>query len=48
MGLFDLRCALSGLSTRSSAGSDCSMLLLEEVDGMAVPLLVPLSGRYDR
>lgn len=52
MGLFDVRCSLSGLPT-SWVGADwedrkCSMLLLEEVGGKWFPLTPPITGLYDR
>lgn len=46
MGVFDLRCTLSGLST--SWGSSHSMLLLEERDGHWLPFTPPVSGWYAR
>ena len=59
MGVFDLTCKLSGLSTawptRESdtwdratvAQRTCSMLLLMEVDGRQIPFSPPVSGIYD-
>lgn len=52
MGMFDLRCRLSGLPTSLLHSLDgaptCSMLLLEEVDGRWLPLTPPVRGVYDR
>jgi hypothetical protein len=58
MGLFDLRCGISGLSTTFwppyegdkplEVRSTCSMFLLEELDGALVPWTPPVSGTYDR
>lgn len=49
MGLFDMRCGWSGLSTlRPGERFDCSMLLLCEREAALVPLLLPLTGAYDR
>lgn len=52
MGMFDLRCAVSGLPTswtRNDEGttSTCSQVLLEEVDGLWLPLTPPVHGAYD-
>ena len=51
MGLYDLRCALSGLSLSGAMGPGSfrtAALLLGEVDGRWTPLLPPVSGHYDR
>ncbi|RYE89846.1 MAG: hypothetical protein EOO75_11125, partial [Myxococcales bacterium] len=60
MGIFDLRCKLSGLSTawpglldeddedEPPESLDWSLLLLEEIDGIHVPLTLPTTGVYDR
>jgi hypothetical protein len=58
MGLFDLRCGISGLSTTfwpptaddkpREQRSTCSMFLLEELGGALVPWTPPVSGTYDR
>jgi hypothetical protein len=58
MGLFDLRCGITGLSTTfwppyeddkpREVRSTCSMFLLEELDGALVPWTPPVSGTYDR
>lgn len=53
MGMFDLRCAVSGLPTSWTRNEDediestCSQVLLEEVDGLWLPLTPPISGVYD-
>lgn len=49
MGVFDLRCSLSGLPTTWAGWEDpkCSMLLLEEVGGRWFPLTPPVTGLYD-
>jgi hypothetical protein len=47
MSIFDLRCALSGLSTTTTR-STSSVLLLEEIDGRWFPFTAPLSGTYNR
>src|SRR5437868_7662123 len=52
MGMFDVRCAVSGLSTQCTRSeengteSTCSMVLLEEVDGLWLPFTPPVSGAY--
>jgi hypothetical protein len=51
MGLYDLRCALSGLSLSGAMGPGSfrtAALLLGEVDGRWTPLLPPVGGHYDR
>ena len=51
MGVFDLRCCLSGLSVHPRARSKrfgTTMLLLEEVEGLWVPATPPVTGVYDR
>lgn len=53
MGMFDLRCRLSGLPTSLLSSTNgkpatCAMLLLEEVDGRWMPLTPPVRGVYDR
>ncbi len=51
MGLYDLRCALSGLSLSGAMGPRSfrtAALLLGEVDGRWTPLLPPVGGHYDR
>lgn len=60
MGIFDRRCKLSGLSTAWPGvldeddenewpeSLDWSLLLLEEIDGVQVPLTLPTTGSYDR
>ena len=57
MGVFDLRCGVSGLSTTfwppyaddgpREHRSTCSLFLLEELAGVLVPWTPPLSGTYD-
>lgn len=51
MGLFDLRCCLSGLSVHPRVRPKrfgTTMLLLEEVEGLWVPATPPVTGVYDR
>lgn len=51
MGLYDLRCALSGLSLSGRMGPGSfrtAVLLVGEEDGRWAPLLPPVSGHYDR
>lgn len=52
MGLFDLRCALSRVSTlwdpEAAGRMTCSMLLVERLDGAWVPWTPPVRGTYDR
>lgn len=47
MGLYDLRCALSGLSLSGPPDSRVAALLVGEVDGRVVPLLPPVGANYD-
>lgn len=50
MGLYDLRCALSGLSLSSAMGRRSfrtAALLLGESEGRRVPLVPPVGGHYD-
>lgn len=50
MGVFDLRCCLSGLSVNGRSRPErfgSTMLLLEEVDGMYLPATPPVTGVYD-
>lgn len=51
MGLYDLRCALSGLSLTGGTGPRSfrtAAVLLGEIDGRWTPLLPPVGGHYDR
>lgn len=52
MGLFDLRCGVSRISTlwspRAGGRFTCSMFLLEVLDGALVPWTPPIRGTYDR
>jgi len=51
MGLFDLRCALSGLSLSGAMNPQrfrSAIVLLEDVGGRFAPIFPPVGGHYDR